>query len=388
MTLQDWPEALVGGSNEPTRIAIVLPGLHRVLRGAEVAFESVARELARIDGVQVTLFGSGKPREGEPYAFTHVGNIPRERFEGWPGIPVLRNAYAYEELTFLPGLLRRYRPLGFDVSVTCGYPFTNWALRSLGPKRGRPAHVFVTQNGDYPARIDQAEYRWFACDGLVCTNPEYYERNKDRWFAALIPNGVDPCLFKPGDVDRAEYGLPEAVPLALMVSALIESKRVADGIRAVAELQGLHLVVCGDGPERQRVERLGRELLANRFHWRRLPRERMPGVYRASDLFLHMSLDEPSANAYMEALATGLPIVTHDRAVTRWTLEDAAVLIDATDRGAVVGGIREALAWRTEAAIRKRRDLVERRFAWSAIARSYLAFLQEARARRARESTG
>ena len=35
------------------RIAIVLPGLHRVARGAEVAFEAIACELAKHQDVQV-----------------------------------------------------------------------------------------------------------------------------------------------------------------------------------------------------------------------------------------------------------------------------------------------------------------------------------------------
>ena len=74
------------------RIAFVLPGFHRVRRGAEIALESIANELAQLKGVEVTLFGSGKPRIDDFYEFVHVGCIPREYFEKWPHIkPVLRN---------------------------------------------------------------------------------------------------------------------------------------------------------------------------------------------------------------------------------------------------------------------------------------------------------
>ena len=51
---------------KPLRILFALPGLHRVVRGAEVAFESVAREIARTPGYSVTLIGSGQPRPDEP----------------------------------------------------------------------------------------------------------------------------------------------------------------------------------------------------------------------------------------------------------------------------------------------------------------------------------
>jgi len=51
--------ALPRESARRCRVAMVLPGLHRVRRGAEVAFESVASELALIPGFEVTLIGTG-----------------------------------------------------------------------------------------------------------------------------------------------------------------------------------------------------------------------------------------------------------------------------------------------------------------------------------------
>jgi len=366
---------------KPLRVAFVLPGLHRVCRGAEVAFESVASELARMPDVEVTLFGSGEPRDGTPYRFVHVGNIPRERFEGWPSLPVMRTEYVWEEASFVPGLLSAYRGRDFDISVTCSFPFVNWVLRAM-KRSGAPAHVFVTQNGDHAASTRSREYRYFGCDGLVCTNPEFYERNKDRWCCSLIPNGVDPSLFSSGARDRKAFDLPDGVPLAIVVSALIESKRVTEGIRAAAKVPGLHLLVCGHGPEKDNVVRAGQELMGDRFHHRTLPREKMPEVYRCADVFLHMSLTEPSANAYIEALANGLPIVTHDRPVTRWTLEDTGVLVDATDLDLVAEALSTALGRRTEADIASRRKLAETRFSWSGIAAQYRSFFLEIIAKR------
>ena len=360
------------------RTAFVLPGLHRVCRGAEVAFESIASEMALLPGVEVTLFGSGEPRPGTPYRFVHAGIISREHFEKFPRFPVFRSEYVWEEATFLPGLLARYRPADFDIAVTCSFPFMNWVLQCRRNRSAHlPAQVFVTQNGDHAIQSEASEFRWFSCEGLVCTNPDYYERNRSRWRSRLIPNGVDPSMFSPGPADRKAYDLPEGVPLAMMVSALIESKRVADGIRAAAKVPDLHLAVCGDGPERERIYALGQELLPGRFHPRKLPRERMPGMYRCADMFLHMSLIEASANAYIEALATGLPIVTHDRHVTRWTIEETGVLVDATDLDAVAAGLVAALGRRSPQDVLARRNLAETRFSWSGIARDYHGFFRE-----------
>ena len=161
------------------RILFALSGLHRHDRGAEIAFISLAEELARL-GESVTLIGSGKQRSSTPYRFITAGSLARENFEFLPSIPFLRDDCAYEELTFVPSLLKRYRPNDYDVTLTCGYPFSNWILRRPTLWGQRPPHVFVTQNGDWPARANNAEYRFFGCEGLVCTNPDYYERTKSR----------------------------------------------------------------------------------------------------------------------------------------------------------------------------------------------------------------
>ena len=99
------------------RILFALPGLHRVDRGAEIAFLSVASELAR-RGDEVTLIGSGPPRPDTPYNYIQVPVSSRERFERLPHIPVFRSETVWEEATFVPGLLRAYDPSAYDVTLT------------------------------------------------------------------------------------------------------------------------------------------------------------------------------------------------------------------------------------------------------------------------------
>jgi len=376
-------DAGAGTRREVTRIAFALPGLHAVNRGAEVAMESVAIELAHRSDFDVTLIGSGQPRTGDPYRFIHAGRLAREKFVRWPRMPILRTEYDYEEASFALPLWRAYRPADFDVTIGCSYPFTNWVLRRKGG-RSRPPHVYVTQNGDWPCRRTNAEFKWFGCEGLVCTNPDYFKANRERYEAVLIPNGVDPGRFFPprGERNRDAFGLPADKHVVIMVSALIESKRVLEGIRAVAQCPGVFLAVAGDGPLRAEVQALGASLLPGRFLHQTLPRERMPDFYRCADVFLHMSQDEPSANAYIEALATGLPVVTHDRPVTQWTFDWTAFLVDTSNPAAVAGAIRAAAAPDADAAAR-RIALVQRRYTWKGIAGQYAEFLHRIIARHA-----
>src|SRR5690606_29555922 len=95
---------------------------------------SVAAELAR-SGDAVTVMGSGEPREGVPYSYRHVPAVSRERFEGFPYFPPLRSETAWEDASFVPGLLAAYRPSDFDAVVTCSFPFTHWALGRIARKR-------------------------------------------------------------------------------------------------------------------------------------------------------------------------------------------------------------------------------------------------------------
>jgi len=362
------------------RILFALPGLHRVHRGAEVAFESIAHEIGLVGRDDVVLMGCGEQRDDRAYRFQHVPCIPRERFERLPKFPMLRNEYMYEELTFAASLALGQRRASFDLSVTCSYPYTNWVLRSHLPGRHRPQHVFVTQNGDWPAASNQREFRFFSCDGLVCTNPSYFERNRDRWFSTLIPNGVDPDRFRPGPGDRRAFGLPEDRPVILMASALVETKRVLESIKAVAQLRDPFLVVAGDGPLRAEADRLAAELLPGRFLRGSFPHQRMPDLYRSADVFLHAAPLESFGNVYIEAMATGLPIVANDEALTRWILGDHGHLVDVASTECIVSGLKVALDQADRGAM-DRAAFAANNYAWRNVAARYRSFFDEVLAR-------
>lgn len=361
------------------RILIALPGLHRVDRGAEIAFIAVARELAKA-GDRVTLIGSGTGRPETPYRFLRAASVRRENFELFPSLPLLRNEYCYEELTFIPDFLCRYRPSEYDITVTCSYPFTNWMLRRPVFRGARPRHVFVTHNGDWPARAGQSgarrsEYRFFNCDGLICINPDFYERNKDSWNCRLIPNGVDCDRFRPAPAQRQEFGFPADRLIVLMVSALIPNKRIEFGIQAVSRIPGAHMVVAGDGPLRSEVTAAAAQLLPDRFTLLSVPPERMPMLYQAADVFLQASKDEPFPLVFLEAMACGLPIVAHEMPRVRWFIGDNEFLANMDDPAAIARSIERA----RDSGSMGRQERVEKAatYSWAKIAGMYRNFFLE-----------
>jgi glycosyltransferase involved in cell wall biosynthesis len=356
------------------RVLFALPGLHRYDRGAEIAFMSLANELANA-GDAVTLIGSGVCHTSASYRFLRSPSISRVHFELLPSIPILRNEYAYEELTFVPGLLYRYRPTDYDVTLTCSYPFTNWMLRRPVLCGFRPPHVFVTENGDWPAYANGSEYRLFSCDGLVCTNPDFYERNKDRWRCSIIPNGVDIKRFHPGTAKRQEFGLPDSRLIVLMVSALIPTKRVDAGIEVVSRIPDAHLVVAGDGPLRQILDDKAARQLPGRFTRLSVTSERMPQLYQSADVFLHLSKEEAFGNVFLEAMACGLPIICHNTPRSRWILGNEGFLLDTEDLATVA---RQIELVRNPAPAKQTARLARAAtFSWTKIGEMYRAFLRD-----------
>jgi glycosyltransferase involved in cell wall biosynthesis len=361
------------------RILFALSGLRRYNRGAEIAFISVAKELAK-RGDRVTLIGSGMPQGQTVYRFLRAGSVRRECFESFPFFPPLRSEDYYEELTFVPSLWMNYRPCDYEITITCSYPFTNWILRRPVLRGSRPRHVFVTQNGDWPAFAchtakRKSEYRFFGCDGLICTNPDFFERNRKLWNCRLIPNGVDCDRFQPGSACRKEFGIPEDRSIVLMVSALIPSKQVEMGIEAVSRIPDAHLVVAGDGPLRKSIAAAASEVLPDRFTQLLASPEKMPLLYRSADVFLHCSKDESFGNVLIEAMACGLPIVAHDTPRVRWIVGDAEFLVDTGNLEDIANGIR--LARQSDSGERQKRVVGARKFSWTKIASEYREFFEE-----------
>jgi teichuronic acid biosynthesis glycosyltransferase TuaC len=108
---------------------------------------------------------------------------------------------------------------------------------------------------------------------------------------------------------------PPATPTLVTVANLIERKRIADVIRAVALLAGawpqLRHVIVGDGPERAALEALATSLgVADRvaFLGRLAPDDAVATARRAS-LFVLPSTDEAFGVAYVEAMAAGVPAI-------------------------------------------------------------------------------
>ena len=155
---------------------------------------------------------------------------------------------------------------------------------------------------------------------------------------AIHYTGLDRTVFYPRDrVDaRAEiarrFGIPVDGRLLATLGALIPRKGQALAIEAIAEITDTRLAVVGNGPERSALaEQAARLGLSGRVHFLgSLDHPAIAAVLCASEAMVLPSASEGLANAWVEALACGTPLVICDVGGARELVhsDKAGVLIE------------------------------------------------------------
>jgi glycosyltransferase involved in cell wall biosynthesis len=126
----------------------------------------------------------------------------------------------------------------------------------------------------------------------------------------VVPNPAPPLPPLPDrDAARGALGL-DGVTLAA-AGRLTRQKALGDALAAVARVDGVSLVVAGDGPERGALERRAAELgLDGRVRFvGPLARNEVLTLFRAVDAALLSSAWENLPHSVVEALAVGTPVV-------------------------------------------------------------------------------
>jgi alpha-1,6-mannosyltransferase len=167
----------------------------------------------------------------------------------------------------------------------------------------------------------------------------------------VLSLGVNIDIFQPDKLDvaktRASLGVDSDRKLLLYVGRLAKEKNTAILFRAFEILQRhhpnkFHLVVIGDGAERNQLRKLqARRKNVSWIKYCAEPRE-LAGYYRAADLFVHPGVQETFGLVALESQACGTPVVGirgsamddlifHEQ--KDWALENKAeALADAIER--------------------------------------------------------
>ena len=200
----------------------------------------------------------------------------------------------------------------------------------------------------------------------------------------LIYNGVDTARFRPDPQARRrvrrELGLGDE-PVLISVGRLAPEKDQGLLLLAAAVLEGVTLLVVGEGPLRPRLERLAAELgVGERVRFLG-ERDDVEHLLAAAEVFVLSSRSEGVPKAVLEAMAAGLPVVaTAVGGVPEVVVPGGTGLLVPGGRGEeLVRAVAELLAHpaRARAMGRAGRRRVEERFSLEAMLAAYAALYRE-----------
>lgn len=157
--------------------------------------------------------------------------------------------------------------------------------------------------------------------------------------------GLDHTRFRP--LPRAEARAASAafVPtdgmLLLTVGNLVDHKGQHLVIEALSQLPGARLVLAGKGPEEARLHALASQFgLTDRVHFAgSVKPDQLAVLLSAADIMVLASEREGLANAWVEALACGTPLVITDAGGAREVVRDASAgqIVERSAAGIVAG---------------------------------------------------
>ena len=154
--------------------------------------------------------------------------------------------------------------------------------------------------------------------------------------------GLDATRFHPMDraAARAEWGVAGDAPALLTVGAVIPRKGQSLVIEAMRDLPpDTVYLMAGAGDDAKRLEGMAaaQGMSARVRLLGAVPNARLPSLYAAADLMVLPSASEGLANAWVEALACGTPLVLSD-------IPPAHEVIDGPDAGRIAAAQPAALA--------------------------------------------
>lgn len=366
-----WPAA----TENPVKHVLALttlypnPGSPRLGTFVARSFEALARRgdwrVTVVNPIALHALAIGRTREGAefPSRSKEAGVVVhRPRFTMIPGIgarqhpaaiaravlPVINRIHAEQPIDVLdaqlfypdgPAAARLAQTLGLTLSIKArGSDISHWG-----------AHPFARRQMLEAART---------AGGLLAVSHDLGRQMVALGMAAdkiaIHYTGLDRNRFRPLDhtqlraqlARELRMSLPDHAPMLACVGALTETKGQHIAIRALRTIEGAVLVLVGEGKEADRLRALAAsEGVAPRVHLvGSVDHDLMPLILSAADVMVLPTASEGLANAWIEAMACGTPVVTCDVGGAREVIVSKAAgrLVERTPE-AVAAGINAVL---------------------------------------------
>lgn len=254
--------------------------------------------------------------------------IHRPRFKLLPKMGARRNASAIAKAV-LPLVKKLHQQSPIDLVDAQGFfpdgPAAAWIAREVNLPvsiKARGTDLTYWSGFDFAREqmLEAAEH----AEGLLAVSAALADQMAALGIARtkirVHYTGLDRDRFRPLDHTqlRAQlskefsFPIPDNAPLLACVGALIERKGQDIAIAALPQIEGAKLVIAGSGDDEAHLRELARDLgLADRVHFAgSLHHDVLPLLLSAADAMVLPTASEGLANAWVEALACGTPVVT------------------------------------------------------------------------------
>jgi glycosyltransferase involved in cell wall biosynthesis len=242
-------------------------------------------------------------------------------------IPIFENLIHHKYDFAVAGRLRRlFKKENIDAVVTVGAGDKMFWGR-LGARRARvPVILSALHSTGWPDGVGRLNRMLTGItDGFIAVARQHaeYQVQQERFpeeKVFLIPNGIDTDRFSFETDSRRSWRdslqIGAETPVVGIVAALRPEKNHDLFLRAAkltsTSIPTAEFVIAGDGPERNRLERLADTLaLKSKTHFIGSTAD-IPGVLSMIDVFALTSHNEASPVSIMEALSCGRPVVATD----------------------------------------------------------------------------
>jgi glycosyltransferase involved in cell wall biosynthesis len=283
----------------------------------------------------------------------------------------------------LPFLVRLWRAAGrvqlFHVMANSGWAWHLFAAPAVWIARLRGIPVVVNYRGGGADEFFARSFFWVRptmrlADRLIV--PSGFLLQVFQRFgltAEVVPNVVDLARFSPRP---AVSGPPLEGPHIIVTRNLEPLYDIETALRAFAIVRNsrpgaqMNLTIAGSGPERARLGNLAQELgmAADVTFTGRLDNDLIGGLYQQADIFVNPSLVDNTPISILEALASGVPVVSTNVGGVPYVVEHqkTALLVPPGDPGAMARAVLELIddPAKAERLARAGKESVQQ-YAWS-----------------------
>ena len=343
--------ALTKALHRPLRVALFSGNYDCVRDGANQALNRLVAYLLHRMRAEVRIYSPTAPRK----AFESVGDVRSVRSISIPGRPEYRVALGFPRAVredfeaFAPDIVHLSAPdlLGRQAQKHA---------RALGIPVVASLHTRFETYLDYyrlsflRAPVERYLDRFYDdCDRILCPTQPIAQDMAARFGTERVTiwgRGIDPDCFRPTLRDealRARLGHTPGDAVPLFFGRLVMEKGLAVFARTIAAVRAEGLAVrpliVGEGPARNWLA----EHLPNATFMGHLSGEELGRAVASADILINPSVTEAFGNVNLEAMASGLAIVSADvpSASTMIAHGRTGLLVPPADVGAYAAAVAD-----------------------------------------------